>query len=88
MVKFGIRFLSLGLAVFCVTAGTSFAQEVSPPTLQYVMSYQADLLPPQVMAPDRLVWDAPSGCVKAADGSTGKIIEPSGDWMYVLPNGT
>ena len=74
MVKFGIRFLSLGLAVICVTAGTSFAQEASPPTLQYVMSLQADLLPPQVVAPDRLVWDAPSGWVKAADGSTGKII--------------
>ena len=88
MVKLGIRFLSLGLAVICVTAGTSFAQELSPPTLQYVLTYQADLLPPQVVAPDRLVWDAPGGWVKAADGSTGKIIEPSGDWMYVLPNGT
>ncbi len=58
------------------------AQEESAPSLTYVMSYQADLLPPQVVAPNRLVWDAPSGWVKAGD-ATGKIIEPSGDWMTV-----
>ena len=58
------------------------AQEASAPTLTYAMTYQADLLPPQVVAPNRLVWDAPSGWVKAGE-ATGKIIEPSGDWMTV-----
>ena len=69
MVKFGIRFLSWGMAVFCVTAGTSFAQELSPPTLQYVLTYQADLLPPPVvgsrqqMAPPAKLLSPPgTGC--------------------------
>ncbi len=88
MLNLGIRFLTMGLGLTCITVSTAFSQEVPAPTLQYVMTYEADLLAPQAVAPDRLVWDAPGGWVKAADGSTGKIIEPSGDWMYVLPNGT
>lgn len=70
---------------FCTTILK--AQEASAPTLTYAMTYQADLLPPQVVAPNRLVWDAPSGWVKAGD-ATGKIIEPSADWMTVTaPDG-
>ena len=75
------------VSVFIMT-GISKAQETPAPTLSYAMTYQADLLPPQVVAPNRLVWDAPSGWVKSADGSSGKIIEPSADWMTVTaPDG-
>ena len=80
-------FLNITISVF-IMIGISKAQEVNSPTLSYAMTYQADLLPPQVVAPNRLVWDAPSGWVKSVDESTGKIIEPSGDWMTVTtPDG-
>ena len=91
MVKLVNCFLGLGLAAVAFVAGPVLAQESTPPTLKYVMSYQADLLPPQVVGPNHLIWEAATsgeGWVKAADGSTGKIIAPSGDWMEVLPNGT
>jgi len=63
--------------------GLLIAQEVSAPTLTYVMTYQADLRAPQVVAPNRLIWEATSGWVKTGDGTTGKIIAPSADWMTV-----
>jgi len=91
MLRMASSVLSLGSAVFVFLVGAVLAQEASPPTLKYVMSYQADLLPPQVVGPNHLIWDAATagqGWVKAADGSTGKIIHPSADWMEVLPNGT
>ncbi len=67
--------------------GLSSAQEVSPPKLKYVMSYQANLDPPQVVAKDRLVWNVTGGWVKAATGETGTFLNPCGDWMYLLPGG-
>ena len=90
MFQYCKRLLGMGVAVIILAPLSIFAQEVAPPTLKYVMTYQADLLPPQVVGPNHLVWDAATsgeGWVKAADGSTGKIIHPSADWMEVLPNG-
>ena len=65
------------------------AQEGSAPTLEYIMTYQANLSPPQVIVDDRLILNMPEGgWLKTKDGSTGKFIPPSADWLYILPNGT
>ena len=63
---------------------------VPAPKLEYIMTYQADLLPAQNINRDKVVWDAATtgGWVKDIWGNKGKLIPPSGDWMTVLPNGT
>ena len=80
----------LALAGVCLFATSQFAsaQEASAPTLQYIMTYQADLEPPQVIAENRLIWNVTGGWVKTATGAKGTLISPCGDWMQILPGGT
>lgn len=69
-------------------ASLSSAQEARPPKLEYVMTYQADLAPPQVVAPNRLVFGVTGGWLKTADGARGELLQPCADWAHVLPSGT
>ena len=64
------------------------AQEVKAPTLKYVMTYQADVGPALPVSENLIIFNVYGGWVKTVDGGTGTFIEPSGDWLQVLPNGT
>lgn len=80
--------ICLLLALSCAVSGTlALAQEVAPPKLKYVMTYQANLDPPQVVAKDELIFNVTGGWIRGANGDTGVFLNPCGDWLAVQPNG-
>lgn len=87
MIRSIIAILIAATLIGIGATGGAQAQEVPPPKLRYVMSYQADLQPPQMVAKNRLIWNVIGGWVKAASGEKGTFLSPCGDWMYILPNG-
>jgi hypothetical protein len=82
--------LAAGLlfAIAVSSAMPAYAQLTKPPTLKYVMTYQVDAEPGQPVAENRIVFNVIGGWVKFADGATGRLIPPAGDWLFIRPNGT
>ncbi|WNC71649.1 DUF3237 domain-containing protein [Thalassotalea psychrophila] len=84
-----LMFVSFTLIVITIyDVQNVFAKSPSAPTLEYVMSYQANLAPAQKVDENRFIFNVTSGWLTTTDGSTGKLINPCGDWLEVLPNGS
>ena len=65
----------------------SQAQEGTTPKLEYFMSVHYILDNPLPAAKHRLVVNIEDGWIKMSDGTTGKVVSPSGDWLHIQPNG-
>ncbi|MEM1411793.1 MAG: DUF3237 domain-containing protein [Pseudomonadota bacterium] len=84
---------SLGLrrascALFAVLVAVSAgAQETTSPTLDYVMTYRANLAPPQAVAADRFIYEGTGGWVTMANGTKGSLRAPCADWLEQLESG-
>ncbi len=67
--------------------GTSVAQEVPAPKLEFLMTYEADLEMPQVINDSLFIYNCIPGGWARGPGISGSFIGPCGDWLRVMPSG-
>jgi len=71
---------------FTQAAGTH-AQQASPPTLEYLMTYKALLEPPTPVDSSLVIVNVkPGGWVKGPK-INGSFIAPGADWLRIMPSG-
>jgi len=68
-------------------AASTYAQQASPPTLEYLMSYKALLDPPTPVDNSLVIVNVkPGGWVKGPK-INGSFIAPGADWLRIMPSG-
>lgn len=87
MIRYSIALFAIGALFTLGMVHPVSAQEVSPPKLKYVMTYQGDVDPGDPIAKDLVIFNVPGGWVKTASGGSGKVIAPCADWVKILPSG-
>lgn len=87
-----LRFAFAGL-IFAIVAGLGLPDrsqaQKSEPNLEYLATFNAPLLPPQVVANDLLIYSIPTDRVGWFKGPkiNATPIQPCADWLKVQPNG-
>ena len=85
-----IRLAAVGAVLLMASALPGSAQEPKATTeikVEYLMTLEAPLSPPQVIGTRRVV-NVPAGGTIRGPRIQGEIIAPAGDWLTIMPDGS